>query len=132
MAQRPSNRIDSLVGPGTTIEGNVLASGALRIDGTVKGNVVPSGTEPVTLVVSEQGVVEGQIQAAHAIINGRVVGQISVTDSVELQSKCRIDGDVYFARLEMHSGAVVNGRLQGGAFKRVQKRRVEPSLATVS
>ena len=132
MAQRPSNRIDSLVGAGTTIEGNVLASGALRIDGTVKGNVVPSGTEPVTLVLSEQGVVEGQIQAALAIINGRVVGQISVTDAVELQSKCRIDGDVHSARLEMHSGAVVNGRLQRGRVQMRPERQIEPSLATVS
>jgi cytoskeletal protein CcmA (bactofilin family) len=132
MAERPSNRIDSLIGAGITIEGNVLVSGALRIDGTVKGNVVPFGTEPVTLVLGDQGVVEGRVHAAYAIINGRVVGQICVTESVELQSKCRVDGDVYFARLEMRSGAVVNGRLQGGASKLGQERQAEPRLAAVS
>jgi cytoskeletal protein CcmA (bactofilin family) len=129
---KPSSRIDSLIGAGTTIEGNVLASGALRVDGTVKGDVAPSGKEPVTLVLSEHGLIEGKVQAAHAIINGRVVGQISVTDSVELQPKCRIDGDVHYVRLEMHSGAVVNGRLQRGTSKLGQEGQVEPRLAAVS
>jgi cytoskeletal protein CcmA (bactofilin family) len=129
---RPGNRINSVIGAGTTVDGNVLVSGTLRIDGTVKGTVAQSGTEPVTLVLGEQGSIEGKVQATHAIINGRVVGQIFVADSVELQPKCRIDGDVYYARLEMHSGAVVNGRLLRGASEVRPEEQVEPRLAAVS
>jgi cytoskeletal protein CcmA (bactofilin family) len=129
---RPSNRIDSLIGIGTTIEGNVFASGALRIDGRVKGNVAPSGVESFTLVLSEHGSIEGAVQATHAIINGRVVGQVSATDSIELQPKCKIEGDVQYDRLEMHSGAIVNGGLQRSTSKRGEEGQTGPRLAAVS
>jgi cytoskeletal protein CcmA (bactofilin family) len=59
------------------------------------------------------------------------VGQIFVTDSIELQPKCRIDGDVHYKRLEMHAGAVVNGRLLRGASKLRQEEQLESRLAAV-
>jgi cytoskeletal protein CcmA (bactofilin family) len=45
--------IDSLIGTGTTIEGDISFTGGLRIDGHVKGNVKATGNKPGTLVVSE-------------------------------------------------------------------------------
>jgi hypothetical protein len=57
--------IDSLIGTGTTIEGNVTFTGGLRIDGHVKGNVRATGSKPGTLVISELAKVEGDIDVAH-------------------------------------------------------------------
>ena len=37
---KPQNRIDSLVGAGTVIEGNIAFSGGLRVDGRIRGNVL--------------------------------------------------------------------------------------------
>ena len=75
-ASKPQNRIDSLIGDGTTVEGNVMFTGGLRIDGRVKGNVLARDDQPSTLVLSERARVEGEIRVSHAVINGTVVGPV--------------------------------------------------------
>ena len=104
-------RIDSLIGAGTVVHGDVTFAGGLRIDGHVNGNVIAAEGEPGTLVVSAQARIEGEIRVSHVVINGNVNGPISVGDHLELQPKARIVGDVSYRTLEMHLGAVIEGRL---------------------
>jgi len=104
-------RIDSLIGAGTLVEGDVTFTGGLRIDGRVKGDVVSANGDPSTLVISEQARVDGEIRVSHVVVNGQVNGPITASDYLELQSKARILGDVAYKTLEMHVGAVVQGRL---------------------
>jgi cytoskeletal protein CcmA (bactofilin family) len=104
-------RIDSLIGAGTVVHGDVTFTGGLRIDGQVHGNVIAAEGEPGTLVVSAQARIEGEIRVSHVVINGVVNGPITVGDHLELQAKARITGDVSYRTLEMHVGAVIEGRL---------------------
>jgi cytoskeletal protein CcmA (bactofilin family) len=97
------------------IEGDVVFTGGLRIDGQVKGNVVASTGNPEansTLVVSESARIEGEIRAAHVVVNGAVDGPIYVTEFLELQPKARVHGDVHYKTLEIHLGATIDGRLE--------------------
>jgi cytoskeletal protein CcmA (bactofilin family) len=107
----PQKRIDSLIGAGTLVAGDVTFSGGLRIDGEVRGNVVCANGEPGTLVVSEQARIDGEIRVSHVVVNGTVNGPLTADDYVELQPKARVVGDVTYRTLEMHVGAVVQGRL---------------------
>ena len=108
---KPQSRIDCLIGAGTTIEGNLTFTGGLRVDGRVRGNVVAVDDEAATLVVSEEARIEGEIRVSHVVINGTVVGPIHASEYVELQPKCNVTGDVHYKTIEMHLGAVVQGRL---------------------
>jgi cytoskeletal protein CcmA (bactofilin family) len=110
-ASKPQTRIDSLIGDGTTVEGNVIFNGGLRIDGRVKGNVLAGEEQPSTLVLSERARVEGEIRVSHAVVNGTVIGPVHATEYVELQPKCNVTGDVHYRTLEIQLGAVVQGRL---------------------
>jgi cytoskeletal protein CcmA (bactofilin family) len=103
--------IDSLIGSGTTIEGDVSFSGGLRIDGHVKGNVKASANKPGTLVVSEMAKVEGEIDVAHVVINGTVAGPVRASEYVELLPKARVTGNVSYKSIEIHVGAIVMGQL---------------------
>ena len=107
----PMKRIDSLIGAGTTLTGNIVFTGGLRIDGTVVGNVHASNGEASTLVISEQAKVAGEIRVSHLVINGEVQGPVYASDYLELQPKAKVKGDIHYARLEMHVGAAVEGRL---------------------
>ncbi|MBI3147220.1 MAG: polymer-forming cytoskeletal protein [Betaproteobacteria bacterium] len=107
----PQKRIDSLIGVGTTIEGNISFSGGLRIDGRVKGNVTADGEAASTLVVSEAARIDGEIQVSHVVVNGAVNGPIRAQEYLELQSKARVTGDVSYRRMEIQLGATVQGRL---------------------
>jgi cytoskeletal protein CcmA (bactofilin family) len=108
---KPQNRIDSLIGHGTRIEGDVSFSGGLRIDGEVIGNVRAGAGQASTLVLSEQARVEGAIEVSHLVVNGTVAGPVYVSEYVELQAKSRVTGDVYYKTLEMHVGAIIEGKL---------------------
>ena len=108
---KPHSRIDSLIGPGTRIDGDVSFSGGLRIDGHIRGNVVATGDKPSTLVLSDQANVEGKIQVSHVVINGTVAGPVYASEYLELQAKARVSGDVAYKSLEIQLGAVVEGKL---------------------
>jgi cytoskeletal protein CcmA (bactofilin family) len=123
---KPQNRIDSLIGAGTRIEGNVKFSGGLRVDGEVVGNVTAVSDQPSTLVVSEQARIEGEISVSHLVVNGEISGPVHVGEFLELQSRSRVKGDVHYNSLEMHLGAVVEGRLIHGSS---EAKSVELKLA---
>ena len=113
--------IDSLIGAGTTIEGNITFAGGLRIDGHVKGNVKATGKQPGTLVVSELANIEGEIDVAHVVVNGNVAGPVRATDYVELLPKARVTGNVAYKSLEVHVGAIVMGQLVYENFQKNEK-----------
>lgn len=117
---KPQGRIDSLIGAGTRVEGSIRFSGGLRIDGEVSGSVEAIEGASSTLVLSEHARVEGGISVAHLVSNGTVVGSVSVSESLEMQSKARIVGDVDYALIEMHQGAVIEGRLVHRGAKSVE------------
>ena len=107
----PQKRIDSLIGAGTTVHGDVTFSGGLRIDGAIHGKVETVDNQPATLVVSEKARVDGEVRVSHVVINGVVCGPVTANDYLELQAKARVNGDVTYRTLEMHVGAIVQGKL---------------------
>jgi cytoskeletal protein CcmA (bactofilin family) len=111
LGRKNKGTIDSLIGISTRIEGNVRFQGGLRIDGQVKGNVVAEGDDPCMLVISEHAKVEGEVRAAHIVVNGEIVGPVYSSELLELQPRARITGDVNYKALEMHGGALVAGKL---------------------
>jgi cytoskeletal protein CcmA (bactofilin family) len=113
--------IDSLIGAGTTIEGDILFTGGLRIDGNVKGNVKALGNKPGTLVVSELAKVEGEIDVSHVVVNGTVAGPVHASEYVELLPKARVTGNVSYKSIEIHVGAIVMGQLVYEAPQKSEK-----------
>ena len=107
----PQKRIDSLIGAGTVVQGNVMFAGGLRIDGAVDGKVTTANNAPGTLVISEHARVDGEVKVSHVVINGSVSGPVIANDYLELQAKARVNGDVVYRALEMHVGAIVHGKL---------------------
>lgn len=113
--RKPLAKIDTLIGAGAFIEGNIRFSGGLRIDGTVKGNVeAAEGAASSTLILSELARIEGSVAVSYLVTNGTVVGQVSVAECLEMQPRAKIVGDVEYSLIEMHQGAVVEGRLVHG------------------
>ncbi|MBI2958673.1 MAG: polymer-forming cytoskeletal protein [Betaproteobacteria bacterium] len=110
-ASKPQNRIDSLIGAGTRIEGSVSFSGGLRVDGEIQGNVTALPDQPSTLVLSEQARIDGEIRVSHLVVNGTINGPVHAIEFLELQPRSRVNGDVHYNTIEMHLGAVVDGRL---------------------
>jgi cytoskeletal protein CcmA (bactofilin family) len=110
------SEIDSLIGISARIEGDLIFSGGLRIDGEVHGNVIAGdAAADSVLIVSEHARIEGEVRCANLVVNGYIAGTVHSTELLELQPKGRIHGDVHYRLLEMHGGALVTGKLTHAA-----------------
>ncbi|MBA3022541.1 MAG: polymer-forming cytoskeletal protein [Gammaproteobacteria bacterium] len=108
---KPQNRIDSLIGVGTRVNGDIHFTGGLRVDGEVTGSVIADPAKASTLVLSEQAQVHGEISVTHLVVNGMVTGPVQASEYLELQSKAKVTGDVRYKTLEIQLGAIVEGKL---------------------
>jgi cytoskeletal protein CcmA (bactofilin family) len=94
-----------MIGKGTVIDGNVQVQNSVRVDGKVRGNVEATDT----VVVGKEGEVEGQIQAKHVLMAGRVEGDVTVDGKVFLESSATVLGDIQASRLVVDEGALFDG-----------------------
>ena len=117
-------KVDTLIGRQTELCGDILFSGGLHIDGTVKGNVIAESGATSLLTLSENGVIEGEVRVPHLILNGKVVGDVHASESIELAACASVTGNVYYSMIEMAMGAAVNGKL-------VRRTESEPPRLTV-
>ncbi len=109
--KRKTTRIDTLIGQHSEIQGDIRFTGGLHLDGTVKGNVIAENDGRSMLSLSECGKVEGEVSVPYVTINGVVIGDVHGSEHVELTSKARVTGNVYYNMVEMVAGAEVNGKL---------------------
>jgi len=104
-------RIDTLIGQGTVINGDLVFSGGLHVDGKINGNVAAEEGSTALLILSEFGRIEGEVTVPNMVLNGEIVGDVFGSTRVELAPKSRINGSVYYNLIEMAIGAEVNGGL---------------------
>lgn len=104
-------KIDTLIGDQTEITGDVRFTGGLHIDGTVKGNVIATNDSNAVLMLSEHGRIEGEVRVPNVVLNGAVTGDVHASERIELASKARVNGNVFYTLIEMAMGAEVNGNL---------------------
>ena len=108
---KKTTRMDTLVGSQSEVSGDIKFSGGLHIEGTIKGSVIAENDGKSLVQLSESGTIEGEIRAPFVVLNGVVVGDVHGGEHVELASKARVAGNVYYNLIEMAVGAEVNGKL---------------------
>ena len=110
----------SIVAKDLTIAGDLHASGVVRIEGRVIGNV-HAGDQ---VLVSEGGIIEGDVVSREAVIGGRVHGSIAGEERVELQASAVVHGDIVTRRLLIQEGSAVNGAVKMEAMSMVEPEKV--------
>jgi cytoskeletal protein CcmA (bactofilin family) len=106
-------KLSSLIDGGVEIEGDVIITDGLRVDGHIRGDVRGKPETKGLLVLSQQGTIEGNIHVYDAVINGTIKGDIEVEHFLELQAHARVTGNISYRQFKMDCGATVDGRLQG-------------------
>lgn len=98
------------VGKGTVIEGNLETFGNLRVDGKIIGNIKSKSK----VALGPSSVVEGNVHAQNAEVEGEVEGYLEITDLLVLKSTAKIKGDIVTAKLIVETGATFNGSCRMG------------------
>jgi cytoskeletal protein CcmA (bactofilin family) len=110
VAEEISNSSNT-IGKGTFLEGNVETYGNIRIEGKVAGNVKSKSK----VALGPSSLVQGNVMAQNADLEGEVKGRIEVTELLVLKATAVIHGDIVTGKLVVEPGAVFNGSCKMGA-----------------
>jgi len=101
----------TLIAGGTAVHGDIHFGGRLYVSGAVTGKISTDEGVSATLIVDEAGRIEGDVQAAHVVIAGRIDGNVTATERMEVASTARVRGDLSYKDLAVELGGMVNGKL---------------------
>lgn len=103
--------VNTIVGKGSVLEGAFEVHEGIRVDGTLKGRLVASGT----LVVGPSGEVEADpIRVRDAVVAGRLAGKLEAEQQVKLEASATLIGDISAKVLIVEEGAVFRGFCEAG------------------
>jgi cytoskeletal protein CcmA (bactofilin family) len=104
-SSRPASKasVPSIISPDLRINGDMVCSGDIQIDGWVEGDI-----QSRNVVVGEGATVHGAVQAENVRICGIVNGQIRA-DNVTLEKTARVTGDILHKSLSIEQGAFLEG-----------------------
>ncbi len=94
------------IGKSLVIKGEVTGSESLYIDGRVEGSINLSGNR---VTIGRNGVVAANISAREIVVLGKVRGNLTASDRVDIRSDGSLTGDVVAARISIEDGAFFKG-----------------------
>jgi len=100
------NKVVSIIGPGTTINGDISSEGTIRIEGTVLGQVQCQDS----IVVQESGKVKAELIGGQVIISGEVHGNVFAHDRLEIATGGKVIGDITSPRISIAEGVLFEGK----------------------
>ena len=106
-----TEKVDTLIGPSTTIDGTIRAAGTLRINGNVTGELIVTGN----VIIGDSSTIQGNINAENVYIAGTVNGNITATGQLQLTSTAKVIGDVDVKNIIIDEGAVFDGHCKAVA-----------------
>jgi cytoskeletal protein CcmA (bactofilin family) len=94
------------IGKSLVIKGEVTGSESLYIDGRVEGSISLAGNR---VTIGRNGVVAANINAREIVVLGKVRGNLTASDRVDIRSDGSLTGDVVAARISIEDGAYFKG-----------------------
>ena len=101
---------NNIIGKGSTFSGNIQTYGNIRVEGKIIGDVISKSK----VAIGPSAIIEGNVLAQVAEVEGEIKGAIEVTDIRTLKPKCRIVGDIVTNKLVVESGAKFEGKCKMG------------------
>ena len=120
------------IGKSLVIKGEVTGSESLYIDGRVEGSINLSGNR---VTIGRNGVVAANISAREIVVLGKVRGNLTASDRVDIRSDGSLTGDVVAARISIEDGAFFKGGIdirKAGAAGAKTESREEPTKSVAS
>ena len=102
----PSTGSTTIIGAGVTLTGDINSVSDIRIDGTLKGNIISSAR----VLIGAGGLIEGDMDCRQADVMGKVRGNIKTREILSLRGDAHIAGDIFAGKLQVEPSVNFNGR----------------------
>jgi cytoskeletal protein CcmA (bactofilin family) len=117
------DEVIAFLGKGTEFKGMITYNGTIRIDGHVEGEIITEGT----LVVGEGAVIHAEISAGTVINGGKITGNVTALEKIQLLPTAVVDGSVKTPVLIIEEGVRFNGNCQMSGTATVTRKGMERS-----
>jgi cytoskeletal protein CcmA (bactofilin family) len=111
------------IGKGLFIKGEISGTESLFIDGKVEGSINLSGNR---VTVGRNGQVTASITAREIVVLGKIRGNVSASDRVDIRAEGSLSGDVAAARISIEDGAFFKGGID------IRKSEAKPAVPGVA
>tara|TARA_B100000401_G_scaffold81647_1_gene51485 strand:- start:764 stop:1177 length:414 start_codon:yes stop_codon:yes gene_type:complete len=111
MKNTDTNTAINMIGAGTTITGDIVSKGDIRVDGVLKGSINTQGK----VVLGQEGTIEGDVVCINADVSGTINAKITVSQLLSLKSSANLNGDIVTNKLSIEPGATFTGSCSMGA-----------------
>jgi cytoskeletal protein CcmA (bactofilin family) len=109
---------ETVISPDAEFKGSLKFKDSLRIDGSFEGEIESQGT----LFVGKSGLVKAEIHVGNIIIEGKIEGNITCDDKIELRSTAKMFGDIQAARLTIAEGVSIVGKCSVSSQKPMETK----------
>jgi cytoskeletal protein CcmA (bactofilin family) len=99
--------INTILGPGASVNGDIEAGGFTRIDGNIRGNVKAKGR----VVVGERARMKSSISGTTVTIGGVVYGNILASERIVILATGLVLGDIITRRIQADEGCLIHGKV---------------------
>lgn len=97
--------INTLIGPGSFVSGDIKINGFIRVDGDIKGKIESSSN----IIIGERAKIQGNITASSIVVGGIVLGDITAPKGIKLLSTSVVIGDIMTKSLQIEEDVIFNG-----------------------
>ena len=97
--------INTIIGKGSAISGNMKVNGFIRIDGDIDGSLETDGN----VIVGENARIRGDLTAKSVIFGGIIKGNIKANESVKILAEAAVIGDVISRKVQVDGSAIIHG-----------------------
>lgn len=97
--------LNTILGSGSSIKGDLKINGFVRIDGDIEGNLSTDGN----VIIGENARIKGNVNAKSAIIGGIILGDVFVKENIKLLSSSVVIGDILSRKIQIEEAALFQG-----------------------
>jgi cytoskeletal protein CcmA (bactofilin family) len=112
--------INTIIGPGTSVSGDVESGGFTRVDGNVQGNVKAKGR----VVIGERARMKSNISGTSVTVGGVVFGNVLASERLVVLATGLVMGDIITRRIQAEEGCLIHGRVKVCQSEEVWNRAI--------
>ncbi|MDR3334504.1 MAG: polymer-forming cytoskeletal protein [Treponema sp.] len=105
--QRENFSLNTIIGPGTWVRGDIESGGFTRMDGSIQGDVSAKGR----VIIGEKARMKGNVSGTSVTIGGVVYGNILASERLIVLASALVMGDIITRRIQADEGCLIHGKV---------------------
>ena len=104
----PGNTVKNVLSSDVEIKGNLKFTGELTLEGKLDGEIHSDGT----LLLGDSATINGTLDVGSVVVRGKITGNVTAKDKIEIKSKAEVFGDIKAAKLVIEEGVTFVGKTE--------------------